>query len=88
MTVLRESPWYQEILSEGKTLGLVQGLEQGLEQGEKSLIIRQLTRQVGAIAPEMISRIQSLSLAQIDLLGEALLDFEQLADLHIWLERH
>jgi hypothetical protein len=43
---------------------------------------------VGAIAPEVISRIQSLSLAQIDALAEALLDFEQLADLHIWLERH
>jgi predicted transposase YdaD len=36
MTVLRESPWYQEILSEGKTLGLERGLEQGLEQSEKS----------------------------------------------------
>jgi len=33
MAVLRESPWYQEILEEGLERGLEQGLERGLEQG-------------------------------------------------------
>lgn len=33
MAVLRESPWYQEILEEGRKQGLKEGLEQGLERG-------------------------------------------------------
>ena len=33
--VLRESPWYQEILQEGLAQGLAQGLEQGFEQGRE-----------------------------------------------------
>lgn len=33
MTVLRESPWYQEILEEGLEKGRQEGLKLGLEQG-------------------------------------------------------
>ena len=33
MTVLRESPWYNEILKEGTDLGIQQGIQQGIEQG-------------------------------------------------------
>ncbi|GCL36930.1 hypothetical protein SR1949_20360 [Sphaerospermopsis reniformis] len=33
MTVLRESPWYEEILKEGLQQGEKQGLQQGLQQG-------------------------------------------------------
>ena len=70
MTVLRESPWYQEIQYEG----------------EQSLVLRQLTRQIGEVAPELRSQIQTFSLAQIEALGEALLDFTQPSDLESWLE--
>ena len=76
-------PGYQEILNEGKTLGL----EQGLEQGERSLVLRQLNRKIGAIAPQIIAKIESLSLGKIDMLGEALLEFERIEDLENWLEQ-
>lgn len=33
MAVIRESPWYHEILQEGVELGMEQGIEQGMEQG-------------------------------------------------------
>ena len=33
MTVLRESPWYQEILQEGRQLGLQEGRQLGLQEG-------------------------------------------------------
>lgn len=89
MTVLRESPWYQEILQEGKTLGLEQGLQQGLgqglEQGERSLILRQLTRKFGALSPDILTQIQALSLLQLEVLGDRLLDFTQKEDLLTWL---
>ncbi len=31
MTVLQESPWYQEILNQGEIKGLISGIELGLE---------------------------------------------------------
>ena len=33
MAVLRESPWYQEIVQEGLQQGLQEGLQQGVQQG-------------------------------------------------------
>jgi predicted transposase YdaD len=33
MAVLRESPWYNQILEEGLQVGLEKGMEQGLQQG-------------------------------------------------------
>ncbi|MEO0842581.1 MAG: hypothetical protein AAF063_27265 [Cyanobacteria bacterium J06643_5] len=31
MTVLQESPWYNEILNQGEKKGLISGIERGLE---------------------------------------------------------
>jgi hypothetical protein len=51
----------------------------------RSLILRQLSRQVGLPLSELRSQIESLSLAQLESLGEALLDFSQPEDLVNWL---
>jgi predicted transposase YdaD len=80
MTVLRESPWYQEIRQEGEQTGVL--------KGELSLVLRQLTRRVGDVAPEVRSQVQSLSLTQIEALGEALLDFSNPSDLANWLQNN
>jgi predicted transposase YdaD len=80
MAVLRESPWYQEIRQEGEQTGVL--------KGELSLVLRQLTRRVGDVAPEMRSQVQSLSLTQIEALGEALLDFSNPSDLANWLQNN
>ena len=89
MTVLRESPWYQEILREGEQRGLAEGLEQGLEQGQKqgerSLIIRLLSRKLDCPAETIQTKIQPLTFKQLQQLGEALLDFHTMADLDNWL---
>lgn len=58
------------------------------QEGEQSLILRQLTRRIGEVSPEMRSQIQSQSLDQIESLGEALLDFSEPADLVEWLQEH
>jgi predicted transposase YdaD len=83
MTVLRESPWYQEILKEG----LEKGEKQGLQQGETNLILRQLRRRFGEIDLPIKQSIQKLSIPQLELLGESLLDFSKLQDLLNWLEK-
>jgi predicted transposase YdaD len=79
---VRESVIYQEILSEG----LQEGEQRG-EQRERSLVLRQLTRRVGELPQEVRQRIETLSLEQLENLGEALLDFQGMADLEAWFSR-
>ena len=53
--------------------------------GEQRLVLKQLTRKLGTITPEMRSRVSSLTIEQVESLGEALLDFTSMADLEAWL---
>jgi predicted transposase YdaD len=82
--IMRESVIYQDILREG----LQQGLEQGKQQEGVALVLRQLARRIGALASESEDRIRGLSIAQLEDLAEALLDFSQPTDLMNWLEGH
>ncbi len=94
MAVLRESPWYQEILREGERQGWQQGKEVGRQEGRqegrqgegRSLILRLLTRRVGDLPPALTAQVQALSLAKLETLGDALLEFTELADLVNWLD--
>jgi predicted transposase YdaD len=69
--------WKEEFLQEGE--------QKGRQEGERSLILRQPARRFGELAPTLQSQIQSLSLSQLESLGEALLDFSQSDDLVNWL---
>ncbi|MBW4614019.1 MAG: Rpn family recombination-promoting nuclease/putative transposase [Desmonostoc vinosum HA7617-LM4] len=86
--MMRESVIYQEILKEGEQRGELRGEQRGREEGRKTegqlLIVRQLTRRVGELPQEVIERIETLSLEQLENLGEALLDFQAIADLQAW----
>ncbi|WP_341526728.1 DUF4351 domain-containing protein [Nostoc sp. UHCC 0302] len=75
---MRESPLYQEILQEG--------VEKGIQQGEVLLALRQLTRRLGQVPPQLQAQIQQLSSSQVEALGEALLDFSTTQDLVAWLQ--
>jgi predicted transposase/invertase (TIGR01784 family) len=86
--IMRESVIYQDILREGLQQGLEQGLAQGKQQEGVSLVLRQLTRRIGSLAPDVQERICGLSIAQLEDLAEALLDFSQPTDLLTWLEGH
>ena len=69
---MRESVIYQDIIREGE------------EKGERSLILRLLTRRVGELPQLWRDRVNSLSLEQLENLGEALLDFQGIRDLETW----
>ncbi len=73
---LKETRVYREIKEEGREEGL---------QRERSLILRQLTRRVGELPQDVRQRVETLSLEQLENLGEALLDFTSMADLQSWL---
>jgi Domain of unknown function (DUF4351) len=66
------------------------GYERGrkeAEAAERSLVLRQLIRKVGTLPPTLQTQVEALSLPQVEELGEALLDFAQLADLESWLSQ-
>lgn len=71
---LKETRVYREIKEEGR------------EEEARSLIFRQLTRRVGELPQQVRSRVEILSLEQLENLGEALLDFTSMTDLQVWLE--
>ncbi|MES1025704.1 DUF4351 domain-containing protein [Gloeocapsa sp. BRSZ] len=81
--MMRESVIYQEILAEGEQIGEQQGR---LAEG-RSLVLRQLNRRLGELPPALRTQIESLSLAQVENLAEALLDFQDIADLEAWLSQ-
>jgi Domain of unknown function (DUF4351) len=51
-----------------------------------ALVLRLLNRRCGELMPAVRSRIDGLSLPQLEQLGEDLLDFGGLADLQVWLD--
>ena len=77
---LQETQLYRDIKEEGRE----EGREEGLQR-ERSLILRLLARRVGTVPDEMRSRINALTLEQLENLGEALLDFESVDELQGWL---
>jgi predicted transposase/invertase (TIGR01784 family) len=79
---LQQTRVYQEAMAEGE----VRGLERGRTEGEQGLVLKQLIRKLGKIDPEVQARVNSLSIENVEFLGEALLDFTQMADLLSWLD--
>jgi Domain of unknown function (DUF4351) len=52
----------------------------------RALVLKLLARKLGAVGALAVERINGLSVAQVEALGEALLDFGAAADLDVWLE--
>lgn len=75
-------PSYDELV-------MKQGREEGREEGKRmatlSLVQRQLTRRLGELNWEVLLEIEQLSGEKLENLSEALLDFQQMADLVNWL---
>ncbi|QUY45644.1 DUF4351 domain-containing protein (plasmid) [Acaryochloris marina S15] len=88
LSELKQTKVYQEALDEGRQEGRQEGEQSGALREAQSLILRQLTRRIGDVSPELQSQIQSLSLDQLETLGEALLDFTESSDLVNWLKEH
>lgn len=86
---LQETKVYKDIktkgIRQGRAQGLMKGREQGREQEAVNLVVRQLTKRFGDLHEEMRVKISGLSLATLEDLSEALLDFSNLADLQAWL---
>ncbi len=75
---MRESVIYQDILAEGKL--------EGMQEEALSFAMRLLTRRFGTLEPELESQICGLTKPVLEELGEALLEFSDMADLVAWLQ--
>ncbi len=73
---LKQTRFYQDVFAEGRQLG------------EAALILRQLRRRLGPLTPAQETRIQALPVTDLETLGEALLDFQTVANLTAWLQQH
>jgi len=76
LTPLEETRAYKELVAKGEAKG---------RQREERLILRQLQRRIGPIPDAQQTRIARLPIEQLEALGEALLDFTELAELNAWL---
>ncbi|MBW4512111.1 MAG: DUF4351 domain-containing protein [Scytonematopsis contorta HA4267-MV1] len=64
------------------------GYERGQQELGQSLVLRQLKKRLGELPESVLTNIQALSVTQLEALGEALLDFTTIEDLHNWLQRN
>lgn len=80
---LKQSKVYQEALDEG----LERGLEQGRIAGEITLVLRQLKYRFD-IGSNVEEQLNQLPPSQLERLSEALLDFQKLSDLEVWLREN
>ena len=72
-------------MEEGIEQGIERGIEQGVQREAKLLVFRLLNRRVGELPLQVRSQVETLPLAKLEALGEALLDFSGLPDLEAWL---
>lgn len=79
--------WEERGLQRGLQQGVQQGLQQGRREEAHTLIGRQLTRRCGSLPANLKAELENLTLEQLEALGDALLDFQTLADLTDWLAR-
>jgi predicted transposase YdaD len=73
-----QTRFYREVLQIGE--------KKGEQLGEANVIVRQISRRFGALSPAQVSQVRSLSIPQLESLGEALLDFQSLGEFEAWLQ--
>ncbi len=69
------------------TSWMEKGIERGIEQGEQKIVKRQLKRRFNNIDSSLESRIDSLSVEQIENLADAIFDLQSIEDLINWLDQ-
>ena len=87
---LKQTRYYQDAYAEGQQVGQQVGQQIGQQigqqEGEAKLIMRQLARRFGVLGENTKNQIKDLNIEQLEMLGEALLDFSTHEDLENWLQ--
>jgi hypothetical protein len=78
--IMQLSPLYLEKIHAAEQVGR--------QDERQTLILRLLTKRVGTVSSEVEARVKVLSLAMLEELFDAALDFTQMNDLMMWLDGH
>jgi heme oxygenase len=78
-------PKEREEVMEMTTSWKEEGKVEGRDSATRALVIKQLTRKLGNLSPELLARVSSLNLERVEVLAEDLLDFKQVGDLERWM---
>jgi hypothetical protein len=78
-------PTEREDVMELTTSWKEEGIVQGRESATRIIVSKQLTRKLGNLSPELLSRVNGLSIDRVEALAEDLLDFTSVGDLERWL---
>jgi Domain of unknown function (DUF4351) len=70
------------------TSWMEQGIEQGEQQGTLKSVLRVLNRRVGSLETSVNTRLQELSVTQLEELLDVALDFQRMDELIAWLDAH
>ena len=70
----------------GEKIGTQRGQVLGRQQALKQVAVRLLTRKFGKVKQKAIKRLDKLSAEELAELAEAVLDFEKVSDLEVWLK--
>ena len=81
---IKQTRVYQEAKQEGKQ----EGRQEGRQDEATNLLFRQLSKRFGKLSGNCVENINKLTIAQLEDLGEALLDFVEINDLEQWLKSH
>ncbi|MFV9505466.1 MAG: DUF4351 domain-containing protein [Oscillochloridaceae bacterium umkhey_bin13] len=68
-------------------IAIISRIEGQIEE-RKAIVVRQLTRKLGALDATLTDRVTALTPEMLLDLSEALLDFTAPSDLSIWLDQH
>jgi predicted transposase YdaD len=80
---LSETRFYQDVLQKGRE----QEREQGVQR-EVDLVLRRLQKRCGMLSIDYQDLVRSLTITQLESLGDALLDFNGMADLEVWFKEN
>ena len=81
-------PQRREQIMEIVTGWMEKGMEEGTKQGKRDLVLRQLQKRFGSLETQTTDQIGQLSSEQLDLLAEAVLEFNSPSHLTVWLDTH
>lgn len=83
--------WIAEKVEVGRLRGVeegrLQGIEEGREEGLTSMILRLIQKKLGSLPEVAQSQLSTLTAAQLEDLGVALLDFNSMSELEDWLQQ-
>lgn len=89
---ITQTRFYQQVLeigrNEGRTEEIQIGRTEATQEGEANIVIRLLNRRCGNLSDSLQEKVRSLSILQLESLGEALLDFQDISELENWLADH